>query len=653
MQQITAIFFRYRVLAVLLIGLLFATAGKAETLRLTLEGQLDDDGLSINEDFENAVFSGFFEIDLDKRLNNPAGIRFYEFTSWDIDVVSITTGSVIRFASNGEPDDTATVFLDRFNDTLNIAIDEDNSPSTRRRLSVRFDPDINFFPDSRFEDLLTEDLQQFVTEPGFFSGSLQFAVSQVSTSVLTASLEVNNEIATRHVDGNTRAIQTRRGPDGNNSCALFDNPCSSIQQAIDSAKPGDEIQIADGVYTEILQVDKPLTFSGASRAGTVIQAAANREDAADRTMTIAEDVAVQLSDLTIRHGNTGLNGGGLRSFGGDLLIERVTFTGNDADGQGAGLASGENVIVMNDVVFRDNGNSNTSQGGGARLGANFGLTDVTMANVVFESNIASAGGGLSLFNAQTEASDVAFIGNVSDDNGGGLSYLGSNSVDSTLALTNVVFVGNRADGDGGGMYTETRNTPYSVTNALFSGNLANLGGALRNNNLLNDGERILTNVTMSGNRAMGDGGRGGGIDNPIDMRLRNTIIWNNQDESGVGTAEANLRDRFRNAVVEVSNSLLQGYEPDEWPGSNNLDGTDSGNDPLFRVEVEPSDEPSLPGNLRLQQDSPVRDRGNNSFVAGVATDLDGEDRIFNGIVDLGPYEGTDVLFADGFEDSLF
>ena len=217
----------------------------------------------------------------------------------------------------------------------------------------------------------------------------------------------------------------------------------------------------------------------------------------------------------------------------------------------------------------------------------------------------------------------------------------------------MVFVGNRADGDGGGMHTETRNTPYSVTNALFSGNLANLGGALRNNNLLNDGERILTNVTMSGNRAMGDGGRGGGIDNPIDMRLRNTIIWNNQDESGVGTAEANLRDRFRNAVVEVSNSLLQGYEPDEWPGSNNLDGTDSGNDPLFRVEVEPSDEPSLPGNLRLQQDSPVRDRGNNSFVAGVATDLDGEDRIFNGIVDLGPYEGTDVLFADGFEDSLF
>ena len=643
MQQITPIFFRYRVLAALLVGLLFATAGKADTLRLTLEGQLDDDGLSINEDFENAVFSGFLEIDLDKRLSTPTGSGFYNMTSWDINVVSITTGSVIRLASNAEPDDVGTIGLNRSSDRISVTFDEDNSPSSRRRLSVRFDPDFNILAGTSFEDLLTEDKQQFSTEPGFFSGGLQFAVSQISTSVLTASLEINNDVATRYVDGNTRAIQTRRGPDGNNSCALFDNPCSSIQQAIDSAKPGDEIQIADGVYTEILQVDKPLTFSGASRAGTIIQAAANRGDAADRTMTIAEDVAVQLSDLTIRHGNTGLNGGGLRSFGGDLLIERVTFTSNDADGQGAGLASGENVIVMNDVVFRDNGNSNTSQGGGARLGANFVLTDVTLTNVVFESNTAAAGGGLDLDNSQVEASDVAFVDNFADGNGGGLSYRSS----TALALTNAVFVGNEATDFGGGMYTEF-DTPYTLVNALFSGNLANLGGGLYNQGGT-DGERIFTNVTMTGNRAMGDGGRGGGIDRPIDMVLQNTIIWNNQDELGIGTARATMNG----TPVEVSNSLLQSYAADEFPGSGNLDGTLPGNNPLFISTVNPTGAPSLGGDLRLQQTSPVRDQGNNSFVAGVATDLDGEDRIFNGIVDLGPYEGTDVLFADGFEDSLF
>ena len=208
----------------------------------------------------------------------------------------------------------------------------------------------------------------------------KFAVGLVPCLLMMAA---QSSLATdRFVDGNG-------GSDAGNNCTSPVSPCASIGRAIDVAVAGDAVRIADGVYTEILQVDKALTFSGASRAGTIIQAAANRGDAADRTMTIADDVAVQLSDLTIRHGNTGLNGGGLRSFGGDLLIERVTFTGNDADGQGAGLASGENSIILNDVVFRDNGNSNTSQGGGARLGANFGLTDVTMANVVFESNIAS------------------------------------------------------------------------------------------------------------------------------------------------------------------------------------------------------------------------------------------------------------------------
>jgi len=55
----------------------------------------------------------------------------------------------------------------------------------------------------------------------------------------------------------------------------------------------------------------------------------------------------------------------------------------------------------------------------------------------------------------------------------------------------------------------------------------------------------------------------------------------------------------------------------------------------------------------LQQDSPVRDQGNNIFVAGIDTDLDGAARIFGGTVDLGPYEGTDLIFADGFEDSGF
>ena len=474
-----------------------------------------------------------------------------------------------------------------------------------------------------------------------FSRSLK---NLLLTSVLVMAVQ-SAEAANRFVDGDS-------GSDSGNNCTSAGSPCASVSRAIDVAVGGDTIRIADAVYTEILQVDKALTFSGASRAGTIIQAAANRGDAADRTMTIAEDVPVQLSDLTIRHGNTGLNGGGLRSFGGDLLIERVTFVDNDAGGLGAALNSGENVIVMNDVVFRDNGNSDTSEGGGARLGENQQPTDVTLNNVTFENNAAGgSGGGLRLFRARAVLRNVAFIGNTSiQTNGGGLSYVGGGGITaSTLELRDSVFIGNSAaDGSGGGMDT-TFETPYTMVNVLFSGNLANLGGGIFNQGNI-DGTRVLTNVTMTGNRATL---RGGAIDKPLDMTFRNTVIWNNADSLGTGTAEATMDDFFNDSVVEVSNSLLQGYAADAFPGSGNLDGTLPGNNPLFISTVNPTGAPSLGGDLRLQRTSPVRDQGNNSFVAGVATDLDGEDRIFNGIVDLGPYEGTDVLFADGFEDSLF
>jgi len=468
-------------------------------------------------------------------------------------------------------------------------------------------------------------------------------------AVLFVSAVQSAEAVSRFVDGNS-------GSDSGNNCTGAATPCSTIARAITVAQAGDTIEIANATYTEMLVVDKALAMRGQSRAGTIIQAAADRGTASDRVINVDDDTDFELSDATIRHGRAGVgtsdgdNGGGLECLGGDLLLERVTFSANDAEGLGAGLRSGGNVVVMTDVTFSENGDSATSNGGGAFLGDNFVVTDATLANVVFENNTANNGGGLRLANAQALLSGVAFIGNSTEDNGGGLVYEGSNSVVSSLELRNVAFVGNSAGVGGGGMFSVTNDTPYSMVNVLFSGNAANLGGALFNQAGLDGGSRVLTNVTMSGNRAEL---RGGAIAQPREMIFRNTVIWNNSDPSGTGTAEATMDDFFSDDVIEVSNSLLQGYPANEFPGSNNLDGTDPGNNPLFREAVNPNGAPSPAGNLRLQLESPVRDQGNNSFVAGIDTDLDGEARIFDGIVDLGPYEGTDVLFADGFEDSVF
>ena len=74
-------------------------------------------------------------------------------------------------------------------------------------------------------------------------------------------------------------------------------------------------------------------------------------------------------------------------------------------------------------------------------------------------------------------------------------------------------------------------------------------------------------------------------------------------------------------------------------GGENID-----ENPMFITPVDPSNAPTTAGNLRLQDGSPAIDAGDNTFVIGVLTDLDGEPRIVDGnldgtpTVDLGAYE---------------
>lgn len=242
------------------------------------------------------------------------------------------------------------------------------------------------------------------------------------------------------------------------------------------------------------------------------------------------------------------------------------------------------------------------------------------------------------------------------------------ALDDTAALDGFTITGGNADGDdphdcGGGMYNS--GSSPKITNCTFSANLAASGGGMDNcdnasptlinctfranqaeygGGMNNDSfsSPTLTNCTFSGNLATtGGGGMYNSESSPI---LTNCILWG--DTATSGGAEVDNAD----ATPTFSYCDIDGsYAGSSW--DSNL-GTDDGDnidaDPLFVRDPGTNGSDDL-GDLHLAAASPCVNAGDNSAVAGIATDMDGEDRVYNGTTDMGTDEMVDAN-ANGIPD---
>lgn len=192
-------------------------------------------------------------------------------------------------------------------------------------------------------------------------------------------------------------------------------------------------------------------------------------------------------------------------------------------------------------------------------------------------------------------------------------------------ITDCSITENTADSEGGGIYNFYYSDPVLI-NCILSGNSAgSKGGGMYNHRY---SEPNLVNCTLTGNTAGSDGG---GLYNysPSEPTLTNCILWANT----VGES-TNQSTQICGGTPLVNYSCIQGLTG-SLSGVCNIDS-----DPCF---VNPgywaTNEIWVEGDYHLLDDSLCINTGDPNYISGLnETDLDGNPRIIDGIIDMGVYE---------------
>ena len=215
-----------------------------------------------------------------------------------------------------------------------------------------------------------------------------------------------------------------------------------------------------------------------------------------------------------------------------------------------------------------------------------------------------------------------------------------NNVSYTAIVTGCTFQGNQNhsnNGRGGAWYHRSTYGTGTLTfkNTLMSGNNAGDGGAIFLSNYhVPSGATIncsIINSTITGNYASGSGNYAGvrvqddNSSQGVTLTVQNSILYGNGS-----TGSTAIYDGNGNNSVTVANSCVESY----YLGTGNITSA-----PAFVTAITANSLPSLLGDFHEVSCSQTIDAGQNSYAAGLSTDLGGNTRIYNAAtVDMGAYE---------------
>lgn len=409
----------------------------------------------------------------------------------------------------------------------------------------------------------------------------------------------------------TTVYVSQASPNPTPPYTTWDTAAHTIQEAVDASSDGDTVLVAAGEYRPPAQVtvDKAILLrSESGPSQTTINATWNP---ATRCLWMSNSLAVVEGFTMIRGTWSGNDlAAGVVMIGGVLSNCTVTRASAPWDSGRFVHCSGGGLIT--DCHINGDRRNFTAQGGGVYL-IDSELRNSTISRMYNAQAYSGAVEGAGVYAVSSTISGCVITNNTARDVGGG-AYLDG------CVMDRCIITGNQAgqsiadwEGRGGGIFA----TNSVVRNTLMAGNSAHSGYQYPDHGLPGFGGGIylqegrLLNCTVTGNGAS----QGPGIYMESGL-VRNSIVYFNPTATNANWY--NVGGTFDHSCTT----------PD--PGGVGI----IVEDPQF---VERTN-----GNYRLAPTSPCIDYGVNEAWMPGAQDLDGNQRIANGTVDLGGWERPPV-----------
>ena len=273
-------------------------------------------------------------------------------------------------------------------------------------------------------------------------------------------------------------------------------PKQNIKNAVATVNPGGTIYLANGEYYDddntAITIDKNMTITGESRSGTVINGDCSYMSTNFWIFNVNPGVTLTLQSLTLIK-STGQKigwqtyGGAIYNHG-TVIVNRCTFSGNDADLGGAIYNSGS--LTCSNCFFT----SNTAYYAGGAIYNNYdsysSIVNCTLNGCSFNNNWVIYEGG-AIANECFVSSGVvncyvngcSFNNNMADTGGAISNICNSNSGLINCIVDSSTFTSNTGNFNGGAIFNLRSNGVSQLTAhySNFSWNKASSGTAIYNN----------------------------------------------------------------------------------------------------------------------------------------------------------------------------